>query len=75
MVYNDTVKKNSILNKIKDNLSRRNGMAEVNTFPIDDGGLEDMADIDTDLPTPSSWNPEEDNSEFKVRDRDDDANG
>ncbi len=38
-------------------------------------GLEDMADIDLTAPAPQSWIPEEDNTEFDPRDKDDDANG
>lgn len=41
----------------------------------EDGGLEDMADIDLTAPIPGNWSAEEDRTEFDPRDKDDDADG
>lgn len=44
-------------------------------MPEENDGLEDMADIDLSAPVPENWQPEEDDSIFETRDKDEDADG
>lgn len=42
---------------------------------IDDDGLLDMADLDSDLVAPDDWEIEQDQLPFEARDKDVDADG
>jgi hypothetical protein len=51
-------------------------MESTENLPIDDeGGLLDMADLDSDLVAPEGWNFEEDELPFDASDKDDDSDG